>query len=131
AAILDVVGYNYQESRYAADHALFPQRVIFGSENNHTYANWTIVRDNPYVAGQFLWTGIDYLGEAGVFPNRANGAGLLDLAGFKKPMAWFRQSLWSDAPMVSLAPSPAPASGAPRAAGRIDEHWNWPAGLPI
>jgi len=123
-AILDIVGYNYQEARYAADHVLFPTRVIFGSENNHTYANWTVVRDNAYVAGQFLWTGIDYLGEARVFPNRANGAGLLDLAGFKKPMAWFRQSLWSDVPMVYLA-------AAPRRSGRLEEHWDWPTGSTI
>jgi beta-galactosidase len=68
ADLFDIVGYNYQESRYAADHAQHPARVIFGSENNHQYANWTIVRDNAYVAGQFLWTGIDYLGEAGAFP---------------------------------------------------------------
>ena len=117
-ALLDIVGYNYQESRYAEDHARYPSRVMFGSENNHQYANWTIVRDNPYVAGQFLWTGIDYLGEAGAFPNRANGAGLLDLAGFKKPMAWFRQSLWSAAPMVYLAASVAPPPAAAGAAGQ-------------
>lgn len=135
-AILDAVGYNYQESRYADDHKQYPARIIFGSENSHTFATWTIVRDNPYVVGQFLWTGIDYLGEAGAFPNRANGAGLLDLAGFKKPIAWFRQSLWSDAPMVYLAASPAapPATAGaaqPRRAGRLEEHWNWPAGSTV
>jgi beta-galactosidase len=135
-ALLDVVGYNYQEPIYAADHARDPQRVIFGSENSHSFANWTIVRDNPYVAGQFLWTGIDYLGEAGVFPNRANGAGLLDLCGFKKPMAWFRQSLWTDAPMVYLAATPAPSSvagGAGQARRTVQpaEHWNWPSGSTV
>jgi beta-galactosidase len=134
-ALLDVVGYNYQETRYADDHQRYPARVMFGSENNHQFGNWTIVRDNPYVVGQFLWTGIDYLGEAGVFPNRANGAGLLDLAGFKKPMAWFRQSLWSDAPMVYLAASLAAPAGAganqPRRAGRLEEHWNWPTGATV
>jgi beta-galactosidase len=138
--MLDVDGYNYQESRYAADHAKYPKRVIFGSENSHSYDNWAIVRDNPYVAGQFLWTGIDYLGEARTFPNRANGAGLLDLAGFKKPAAWFRQSLWSSAPMVylSAAPAPAPASApggaAPAAPTRPpapEERWNWPDGSTV
>jgi beta-galactosidase len=127
---LDIVGYNYQESRYAADHAKYPPRVIFGSENSHSYDNWAIVRDNPYVAGQFLWTGIDYLGEARTFPNRANGAGLLDLAGFKKPAAWFRQSLWSDKPMVYLAAAPALSNegGAPARPVAPAEHWNWQAG---
>jgi beta-galactosidase len=127
--LLDVVGYNYQESRYAEDHRRFPHRVLFGSENDHTYGNWTVVRDNPFVAGQFLWTGIDYLGEARIFPNRANGAGLLDLCGFKKPAAWFRQSLWSKDPMVYLCAS---AAGNARArAARVEEHWNWPAGSTV
>jgi len=135
-AMLDVVGYNYQESRYTADHERYPARVIFGSENSHTYANWAVVRDSPYVAGQFLWTGIDYLGEARAFPNRANGAGVLDLAGFKKPAAWFRQSLWSDAPMVYIAASPASSTAAagatqPRPVPRLEEHWNWPAGSTV
>jgi beta-galactosidase len=125
-ALLDVVGYNYQESRYADDHQRYGGRVILGSENNHQYANWAIVRDRPYVAGQFLWTGIDYLGEARVFPNRANGAGLLDLCGFRKPVGAFRQSLWADAPMVYLAASP--AVPAPARGARVEEHWNWPEG---
>ena len=63
------------------------------------------MRDNDYVAGQFLWTGIDYLGEANRWPNRGSSAGLLDVCGFKKPGAWFRQSLWSDKPMVYLCAS--------------------------
>jgi beta-galactosidase len=109
-SLLDVVGYNYQETRYAADHARYPGRVIFGSENNHQLGNWVIVRDNAYVAGQFLWTGIDYLGEAGVFPSRANGAGLLDLCAFKKPMAW--------CPTASRVAG----RGALELAGRVNSH---------
>lgn len=130
--MLDVVGYNYQELRYADDHAKYPKRVIFGSENSHAFENWTVVRDNPYVAGQFLWTGVDYLGEARAFPNRANGAGLLDLAGFKKPAAWFRQSLWSITPMVYLAAAPVAAPGAGPARGaNPEEHWNWQRGSTV
>jgi beta-galactosidase len=141
--LFDVVGYNYQELRYPADHAKFPKRVIFGSENRHDYSAWAVVRDNDYISGQFLWTGIDYLGEAGKFPNRGSGSGLLDLCGFKKPQAWFRQSLWSNLPMVYLsaavetAPTRASASsqGAPvldRARrSRTEEHWNWPQSSTI
>ena len=124
---LDVVGYNYQEANYAADHAGYPRRAIFGSENSHDYAAWAAVRDNAYVGGQFLWTGIDYLGEAGVWPNRASGAGLLDLCGFKKPLAWFRQSLWSDEPMVYLCVPTAPE----HRQGAAGEHWNWTAGTTV
>jgi len=130
--LLDAVGYNYQEARYAADHKKFPERIIFGSENHHTYDAWLAVQTNDYVAGQFLWTGIDYLGEAGPWPNRGSGAGLLDLCGFKKPLAWFRQSLWSDKPMVYLC-----VIGGNRGFGRRGfgfgpvEQWNWPSNATV
>ncbi len=104
-ALLDVDGYNYQEPRYAADHKKFPKRILYGSENSHQFSAWQAVLTNDFIAGQFLWTGIDYLGEANEWPNRASGAGLLDLCGFKKPLGWFRQSLWSDQPMVYLCVS--------------------------
>jgi beta-galactosidase len=120
--LLDAVGYNYQEARYAADHAQFPRRVIYGSENSQQYGSWRAVQTNSYIAGQFLWTGIDYLGETGAWPNHANGAGLLDLCGFKKPLGWFRQSLWSDRPMVYLCASN--GHGALRRFSGI-EKWNW------
>jgi beta-galactosidase len=123
--LLDAVGYNYQEPRYADDHRKFPQRIIFGSETSQRYDAWRAVRDNDYVAGQFLWTGIDYLGEAGEWPNRANEAGLLDLCGFKKPLAWFRQSLWSARPMVYLCASEG------RRGSNLAEHWNWPSNTTV
>src|SRR5262249_20984975 len=101
--LLDVEGYNYMEQLYAGDHAAHPDRVIYGSENFHTLPAWQAVTQNDFIAGQFLWTGIDYLGEAGVWPSHGNGAGLLSLAGFPKNQYFFRQSLWSDAPMVYLS----------------------------
>jgi beta-galactosidase len=132
AELLDIVGYNYQEARYPADHRKYPRRVIYGSENGHQFGNWSVVRDSDYVLGQFLWTGIDYLGEARAWPNRANGAGLLDLAGFRKPAAWFRESLWSDKPMVYICASlGAAAGGGSRRGPGGEERWNWPPGAPI
>jgi beta-galactosidase len=125
--LLDATGYNYQEARYADDHAKFPKRVIYGSENGHTYAAWRAVETNDYIAGQFLWTGVDYLGEANAWPDRANGAGLLDLCGFKKPIGWFRQSLWSDRPMVYLCVPGSPLNRRFNAA----EHWNWPSNATV
>lgn len=107
---VDVVGYNYQEYRYAEDHAKYPSRIIYGSENGMQYKAWLAVDTNEYISGQFLWTGIDYLGEAGKWPNRSNGAGLLDLAGFPKPEYYFRQSLWAEKPMVYIGTSPVPDS---------------------
>jgi beta-galactosidase len=132
--LLDAVGYNYQEARYAEDHRKFPKRIIFGSETSQAYAAWTAVRDNEYVAGQFLWTGIDYLGEANQWPNRASGPGLLDLCGFKKPLAWFRQSLWSAQPMVYICaqnPNRGSGFGGGRRGGAAAESWNWPSNSTI
>jgi len=99
---LDWVGYNYQEYRYAADHKQYPKRIIYGSENGMQLKAWNAVDSNQYISAQYLWTGIDYLGEAGRWPQRSNGAGLIDLAGFRKPEYYFRQSLWSDKPMVYI-----------------------------
>ncbi len=100
--VLDVAGYNYQERRYAADHAAHPTRVIYGSENGHRTEQWRAVSENDSICGQFLWTGIDFLGEAGAWPNRGSQAGCLDLAAFPKPRYWHRKALWTDDPMVRL-----------------------------
>jgi hypothetical protein len=97
---LDVVGYNYTENRYAMDHAKYPVRILYGSENGQSYDAWKAVTDNEYIFGQFLWTGIDYLGESHAWPSRGFTSGLIDLAGYKKPRAWFRESLWSEKPMI-------------------------------
>jgi beta-galactosidase len=132
AQLLDVVGYNYQENLYPADHQTYPKRFIYGSENSQGLNAWAAVRDNEYISGQFLWTGIDFLGEAGPWPNRVSGAGFLDLAGFKKPMGWFRQSLWSDKPMVYLTASTGAGGRRGRGgAGAGAEQWNWPEGSTV
>lgn len=99
---VDVVGYNYTENRYAEDHATYPQRVIYGSENGHGYEQWLAVRDNPYIFGQFIWTGIDYLGESGAWPSRGLGTGLLDFCGFPKGSAVMRKAMWAQQPGDTL-----------------------------
>jgi beta-galactosidase len=141
--LFDVAGYNYQEARYAADHAKFPKRVIYGSENRHDYRAWAVVRDTPWISAQFLWTGFDYLGEAGRWPLRAADFGLFDLAGFMKPRGAFRASLWSDKPIVYLAAATASATRVASQSGQgtplldqqkraqVAEHWNWPAGESV
>ena len=101
-AALDIVGYNYTENRYVEDHATYPKRIIYGSENAQDLAAWKAVRDQDFIFGQFLWTGIDFLGEADAWPSRGSQAGLLDLCGFMKPRAYFRQALWAEKPMAYL-----------------------------
>ncbi|MAW96456.1 MULTISPECIES: glycoside hydrolase family 2 TIM barrel-domain containing protein [unclassified Leeuwenhoekiella] len=99
---LDIVGYNYQEYRYAEDHQNYPDRIIYGSENGDAYSAWKAVTDNPYIASQFIWTAFDFIGEARPWPKRGSEAGILDLAGKPKPDFFFRQSFWSEKPMVYI-----------------------------
>ncbi len=108
---LDIAGYNYTESLYDRDHAQYPDRVIFGSENRHDMEAWKAVTSREYIFGQFLWTGIDYLGESGRWPSRGFYSGLLDFGGFIKPRGYFRQSLWSEKPMAYLGTYPTPGRG--------------------
>ncbi|TFG41269.1 MAG: DUF4982 domain-containing protein, partial [Bacteroidia bacterium] len=131
ADALDVAGYNYQESRYEADHKKYPKRPLYGSENGMTLEMWNYVNNNDYVMGQFLWTGFEYLGEAGRFPVRSNTAGVIDLAGNKKPEFYFRQSIWSDKPMVFIGTADKNAKSGPDnlwSHKRVEPHWNWDEG---
>jgi hypothetical protein len=141
ASLLDVTGYNYLEQFYDRDHEAYPERVILGSENSRAPAVWRVVAEKPYVIGQFLWTGFDFLGEAARYPHRGSQSGLFDYCGFKKPEAYIREAMWSEQPMVWAAvfdgdPAPgSPADGAPNFAGRrLAAHWNWTAAgrnLPV
>jgi hypothetical protein len=108
---LDIAGYNYTEDKYDSDHEKYPDRVIYGSENRHDMAAWRATCDREHIFGQFLWTGIDYLGESGRWPSRGFYSGLLDFGGFIKPRGYFRQSLWSDQPMAYLGTYPTPGRG--------------------
>jgi len=68
---------------------------------------WKFTSVNDYVIGDFMWTGIDYLGEAG-WPNKNSSSGVIDLCGFPKDGYYFYQSQWTKKPMVHILP-----------------HWNW------
>jgi len=68
---------------------------------------WKFVSSHDYVIGDFMWTGIDYLGEA-MWPEKNGNFGVLDLCGFPKDGYYFYQSRWTDRPMIHLFP-----------------HWNW------
>ena len=70
------------------------------------------MRKAPWIAGEFVWTGLDYIGEPTPFswPNRSSSFGIVDLAGFPKDRYYLYQSQWEpEKPMVHLLP-----------------HWNWP-----
>ncbi|MCH5223267.1 MAG: DUF4982 domain-containing protein [Muribaculaceae bacterium] len=103
---VDIVGYNYTEDRYDMDHAKYPGRVIYGSENRSDFKAWKDMRDRDFIFGQFIWTGIDYLGESGRWPSRGLNTGLLDFKGDLKPGGHFRKSLWSENPYTYIGTHP-------------------------
>jgi beta-galactosidase len=143
AALVDVLCVNYQEPLFPLFHVRDPAKVIVSSEaflhwratetNVHGFGlrnPWYDVAELPYVAGQFLWAGVDYLGESSSFPTKGWPSGLLDTTGRLKPGGQFHRSVWSDEPMVSLAVrthgfgkgEPAWSWGGYELAA----HWNWP-----
>jgi beta-galactosidase len=131
---LDVVGYNYQEYRYNDDHKAYLKRVIYGSENGMALSAWKAVDSNAYIAGQFLWTAIDYLGESHQWPSHGNGAGLLNLAGFPKAEYYFRQSLWAEIPMIYIGTTTIPDTskkGYDRSARQANPDWNYQNGEKV
>ena len=78
---------------------------------NTADAQFQAMRKAPWMAGEFVWTGLDYIGEPTPFswPNRSSSFGIVDLAGFPKDRYYLYQSQWRPEPMVHLLP-----------------HWNWP-----
>jgi beta-galactosidase len=104
---LDIGGYNYIDrlystNTYAPEHNRFPHRLFLGTETTQQVHNWLGVRDNAYVIGDFIWTGIDYLGESGAFPRRGSSSGEIDIAGGKKPGFYQRAAYWSDDPVLQI-----------------------------
>ena len=77
---------------------------------------WDVVKHTPYVGGQYIWTGFDYIGEPTPygFPARSSYFGIIDLAGFPKDVYYMYQSEWTDKPVLHLFP-----------------HWNWIPGEEI
>ncbi len=113
ADLLDVVGQNYRENELLAAHQAKPTRKIVGAETTHDRRAWLAMRDNPAFSGQFLWAGIDYLGESPGWPAVASYSGLLDKTGAMKPIAWERESWWSEKPMVHMVRRVAPRQASP------------------
>jgi beta-galactosidase len=106
ADLLDVVGQNYRENELLAAHAAKPSRKIIGTENGPDRAIWLAMRDHPAFSGQFLWTGVDYLGEAGEaggWPIIGNGSGLVDKTAIPRARAYERESWWAAEPNVHIA----------------------------
>ena len=80
-----------------------------------TQTTWRAVKETPYVAGLFVWTGFDYYGEpAYPYPSISSSYGIVDLCGFPKDVFYFYKSQWTAEPVLHLLP-----------------HWNWKEGAII
>ena len=117
AEVLDVVGYNYMLFKHADDHKRDPKRVIWQTESypRDAFRNWATVHDFPYVVGDIVWTGLDYLGESGIGRTYYKGeregeswikggqpewhgapCGDVDITGWRKPISHYREMLWNE-----------------------------------
>lgn len=126
---MDLAGYNYIDryfpNLYADEHKTFPNRIFLGTETYPNLKNWLAVRENPYVTGEFLWVGIDYMGEAIKWPRKGWEWGLIDLAGFEKPTYYIRQSYWSESPMVHIAVNLKKKDNFQWSCYDVASHWNF------
>jgi beta-galactosidase len=113
ADLLDVIGQNYREQEILAAHAQKPTRKIIGTENTHDRNQWVAMRDHPEYSGQFLWSGVDYLGESRTWPTIGSGSGLLNSVALPHGRAYERQSWWSTTPMVAMVRRVAAVRAAP------------------
>lgn len=150
--VFDVVGYNYQEKHYQSEHKRFPKRVMYGSEtySNLAFEYWQYVENLPYVIGDFVWTGWDYIGEASIgwtgyapewknlapYPWTLAYTGEIDALGFKRPAAYYRDVLWHTgnnkisafvkSPTPSLSPEQNPSWYLYWVSPDIHPSWTWP-----
>jgi beta-galactosidase len=113
ADLLDVIGQNYRPDEILAAHAEKPTRKIIGTENTHDRNQWVAMRDHPEYSGQFLWSGVDYLGESRTWPVLGSGSGLLMTTAMPHGRAFERQSWWSTTPMVAIVRRVAVVRAAP------------------
>lgn len=136
--VLDIGGYNYQWKQYEPDHQKFPNRVMVGTESypKEAFENWQAVLKNPWVIGDFVWTGMDYFGEAGIghavldsekqsflrpWPWFNAFCGDIDVCGFKKPQSYYRDVVWGQSRLEMAVHAPIPEGRTEKVSG-----WGWP-----
>jgi beta-galactosidase len=135
-SFLDVGGYNYQVGEYERDHQKFPNRIMVGTESypRDIADLWRVVEKDPWVLGDFVWTGMDYLGEAGVGAARVTNergvffdsyCGDLDICGFKKAPSYYRDVVWGRSELEVFVHRPLPEGRRESVSG-----WGWPDELP-
>ena len=146
--LLDIGGYNYLSGQYEPDHELYPERIMVGTESfpGEAYDYWEQVEKNSWVIGDFVWTGMDYLGESRLgnaqlvdtsrrnrnfsrtssLPTWFNAfCGDIDLCGFKKPQLLYRDVIWNNSKLEMVVHSPVPEE-----IREMISPWGWPDESP-
>lgn len=149
-ANVEIGGYNYAAQYYEPDHEKFPERIMVGTESypNGIAEYWNLVEKHPYIIGDFVWTAIDYIGEAGVghtfertddawvqlmgWPWFNAWCGDIDLIGDKKMQSYYRDVIWGRS-KIAMAVRPAiPVGEHEEVRGWCwtaeENHWNWGKG---
>jgi beta-galactosidase len=124
AEVLDVVGYNYMIHKHATDHERDPKRIMWQTESypRHAFRNWSLASEFPYIVGDIVWTGLDYLGESGIgryyYVGETAGehyiqggipewhgayCGDVDITGWRKPISHYRDMLWNNSEALYMA----------------------------
>ena len=120
---MDIAGYNYGINRYKHDLKKYPDRLILGSETfcDDAYTFWEMAKKNPRIVGDFVWAGMDYLGEVGVgsweykdyapeFDHGSGwitaGSGRIDLTGKPLAEAGYTRTAFelTDRPVIAVRP---------------------------
>ena len=146
--LLDIGGYNYLSGQYEPDHELYPERIMVGTESfpGEAYDYWEQVEKNSWVIGDFVWTGMDYLGESRLgnaqlvdtsrrnrnfsrtssLPTWFNAfCGDIDLCGSKKPQLLYRDVIWNNSKLEMVVHSPVPEE-----IREMISPWGWPDESP-
>ena len=144
-ATLDISGYNYsaggdhgQKDIFEKDHKRVPDRIMYCAESYplEAYGAWMDAVKYPYVLGDFVWTGFDYLGEASIgwrgYPHDENFypwnhafCGDIDICGWKRPQSYYRDVLWEVGNQLSIFVVPHKPSF-PVKENRADwSKWHW------
>ncbi|MBL7110763.1 MAG: DUF4982 domain-containing protein [Bacteroidales bacterium] len=144
-ATLDVKGYNYpvggdhwENSLYEKDHERVPDRIMYCAESYplESFGSWMSVKKFPYVFGDFVWTGFDYLGEASIgwmgYPQEGSFypwlhafCGDIDICGFKRPQSYYRDVLWMENQVSIFVHPPVPSFEMTNPDLRDWSKWNW------
>lgn len=134
---LNVCGYNYAVDKYVSDHERKPQRIMFATESYPLtqFDYWMGVIDHPWVIGDFVWTGWDYIGEASIgwrgyeqeknfYPWNLAYCGDIDICGWKRPQSFYRDALWKK-DQLSIFVKPLQPSFPINEKKQTWSIWNW------